>query len=163
MAFRGSPFDAEIVNERIEGEGKYTFPNGNIYIGHFKDGKFHGFGTIYFCNGGKLMAQWTHGVASEEKYTFGDGLGYSINDWDYCTEKDRRFYSERVNGFFQGKLQLSNDLNGTPVTPIMTKDIGYCYYSKEDGRLHSFEGDHSTRDPSPEEMKWIKQRTADQV
>jgi hypothetical protein len=39
MAFYGSPFEAEVKNGRIEGKGKYSFPNGNIYEGNFKDGQ----------------------------------------------------------------------------------------------------------------------------
>ncbi|TPX58436.1 hypothetical protein PhCBS80983_g03155, partial [Powellomyces hirtus] len=95
MAFAGSPFEAEIVNDRIEGHGKYTFPDGNVYIGEFKDGHFHGTGTIHFMNGGKYNAKWEFGKAVEGTYTFKDGLEYKSDEWDYCTDVDRRFYSER--------------------------------------------------------------------
>ncbi|KAI8926492.1 hypothetical protein BC831DRAFT_456431 [Entophlyctis helioformis] len=154
MAFHGSPFEAETVNERIEGEGKYTFPDGNVYVGQFKDGQFHGRGVIYFRNGGKLDAEWANGVAVKENFTFADGLSYEEQQWDYCTEDDRRFFSERVHGFLPGEPQLSNDPKGKPTVPIMTNDAGYCYYAKEDGLLHNFDGG-VLRQPSAGEVQWV--------
>ncbi|XJO73794.1 hypothetical protein BDV3_004717 [Batrachochytrium dendrobatidis] len=182
MTFNGSPFDAQIVNDRIEGDGMYTFPDGNVYAGQFKDGQFHGSGTIYFCNGGKLSATWTYGVASnvrtltvisnassqlnlmnncrivQTQYTFADGLVYATQDWTYCTSQDRRFYSERVNGFIPGHPQLSNDPNEKLVLPIMTKDKGYCYYAKSDGMIHPFDCKSQGRSPDDSEMQWISAR-----
>ncbi|KAI8909730.1 hypothetical protein EDD86DRAFT_190822 [Gorgonomyces haynaldii] len=151
MAFHGSPFQATIVNKRIEGSGRYTFPNGNIYVGELKDGHFHGKGTIYFADGGKLEAKWTHGIASEEKLTFADGLEYKDQDWDYCTLQDRRFYQERVRGFVPGEPQLSNDEKSAAV-PITTDDFGYGYYA--DGQLNLFDGTR-VREPQLDEKVWL--------
>ena len=53
---------------RMEGRGKFTFVNGNQYVGYFKDGMFHGAGTIYFTpenGGGRFIATWKDGVAQE--------------------------------------------------------------------------------------------------
>ena len=84
---------------RISGKGKYTFSDGKVYIGEFKDGQFDGIGTIQYPNGDKFDAEWKDGIAVNGKFTFKDGLEYQENDWDYCTTADRRFYHERVNGF----------------------------------------------------------------
>ncbi|KAI8613009.1 hypothetical protein BC830DRAFT_1134273 [Chytriomyces sp. MP71] len=96
-----SVFIAETKNGRIEGNGKYTFPNGNVYVGQFKDGQFHGTGTIHFTNGGRYDASWINGRAVEGKFTFKDGLVYEQEDWGYCTPADRRFFHEKVHGFNQ--------------------------------------------------------------
>ena len=32
------------------------------------------------------------------KYTFADGLEYNTDDWEYCDEYDRRFYTEICHG-----------------------------------------------------------------
>ncbi|GET88597.1 hypothetical protein, conserved [Leishmania tarentolae] len=35
---------------RFEGLGRYTFPNGDVYIGGVRDGQFHGHGVVFFRN-----------------------------------------------------------------------------------------------------------------
>lgn len=106
MSFFDSPFTAQTKNERIEGVGQYVFPSGNIYIGEFQDGKFHGQGTIFFkVGGGKYEATWDQGKCVKGVYTFNDGLVYGAegeDGWDYCTKGDRRFYHERVDGIPSG-------------------------------------------------------------
>eukprot|EP00667_Euglena_gracilis_P000756 EG_transcript_756 len=87
----------ERTNGRMEGRGKFTFANGNYYIGGFLDGAFHGEGAIYFTpenGGGTYQATWAHGVAQEGTYFFHDGLKYEQEGWDYCTPQDRRFWRE---------------------------------------------------------------------
>ncbi|KAI8821752.1 uncharacterized protein EV422DRAFT_505850 [Fimicolochytrium jonesii] len=154
MAFAGSPFEAEVVNERIEGRGKYTFPDGNVYIGEFKDGQFHGTGTIHFTHGGKYDASWDNGRAVEGTYTFHDGLTYTPTTWDYCTPPDRRFYSERVNGFLPGEPQLSNDVNGPREIPADTFDVGDGYYDPKDEVIRGYGGE-VMRVPEEEEREWV--------
>ncbi|KAI8897658.1 hypothetical protein BC833DRAFT_31960 [Globomyces pollinis-pini] len=154
MAFHNSPFNATIVNKRIEGTGTFTFKNGSIYKGSFKDGMFHGKGTIFFVNGGKLDADWTLGQASKEIFTFDDGLVYTKEGWDYCTKTDRRFYQERINGFLPGEPKLTN-LTDSPVVPIVTDDHGYCYYDAAETKLYSFDGE-VLRQPTIDEKKWLE-------
>ncbi|ORY40421.1 hypothetical protein BCR33DRAFT_661781, partial [Rhizoclosmatium globosum] len=86
---------------RVEGKGKYTFPNGNVYVGDFKDGQFHGNGTIHMTNGGRYDASWKDGRAIQGQFTFKDGLVYEPENWGYCTTEDRRFYYEKTGGFNQ--------------------------------------------------------------
>ncbi|KAG4104771.1 MORN repeat-containing protein 5 [Neocallimastix lanati (nom. inval.)] len=155
MAHYGSPFDADIKNGRIEGKGKFTFPDGNVYVGHFKDGEFHGKGTIFFKNGGKYMAEWDNGHDINGLFTFEDGLIYDENDWDYCTEKDRRFYSERCNGIPPaGISQLCNNVEGAPNIPQGCYDCGDGYYNPKSNRIFTYTGLH-LRNPDEEEVKWI--------
>ncbi|KND00874.1 uncharacterized protein SPPG_03976 [Spizellomyces punctatus DAOM BR117] len=154
MAFAGSPFEAEIVNDRIEGKGRYIFPDGNIYVGDFKDGQFHGSGTVHFKDGGKYEAQWKNGVALSGTYTFKDGLEYAPEDWSYCTEADRRFYSERINGFRPGTPQLTNDPSGPHSIPLNTFDVGEGYFDPKDGVIYDYEG-VPLRVADEEEKEWI--------
>ncbi|KAJ3293023.1 MORN repeat-containing protein 5 [Borealophlyctis nickersoniae] len=88
------------------------------------------------------------------KYTFKDGLEYSLASWDYCTELDRRFYSERVDGFRPGEPQLSNDPAGPPLIPPHTYDVGDGYYDAKDGCVYSYDG-VPLREPGEEEKGWI--------
>ncbi|TPX32619.1 hypothetical protein SmJEL517_g04293 [Synchytrium microbalum] len=96
-------FQAETKNNRIEGWGQHILPSGNIYIGNFVDGQFHGKGTLHFTNKARYDAFWQNGIAVEGVLTFADGLIFEQENWSYLTEQDRRFYSERVNGFKTGE------------------------------------------------------------
>ena len=64
MEHTGSKFDGTCVSGRFEGDGKFTFPNGNTYVGGFKNGRFHGKGTIYIQGKGAYQAEWEHGKVS---------------------------------------------------------------------------------------------------
>jgi hypothetical protein len=100
MDHSGSRYEGTMVHGRIEGEGKYFFPNGNVYVGEFLDGAFHGAGTLYFPGKGKFCATWDRGTAVDGVYSFRDGLvfqpterhaaiSYTTEPWPYCKEEDR--------------------------------------------------------------------------
>ena len=36
-----------------DGQGTYIYPNGEKYVGDWKNGKYHGHGTYTFSDGGK--------------------------------------------------------------------------------------------------------------
>ena len=50
----GNQYVGEWKNGKTHGKGVYITPNGNKYVGEFKDGKFHGKGTIIKSDGTKL-------------------------------------------------------------------------------------------------------------
>jgi len=72
--------------------------------------RFHGPGTLYFPQGGRLEATWHRGQATGQgvggKYIFKDELEYKEDSWEYCTLKDRRFYSEICDGIKPAGLFL---------------------------------------------------------
>jgi hypothetical protein len=41
----------EFKDDKFNGQGTYTFANGNKYVGEFKDNKFNGQGTLFASNG----------------------------------------------------------------------------------------------------------------
>jgi 1-phosphatidylinositol-4-phosphate 5-kinase len=43
------------------GEGIYLWPNGNQYIGNWKDGKRSGQGSYYWTDGSEYIGQWENG------------------------------------------------------------------------------------------------------
>ena len=45
----------------MSGEGKFTWTDGKIYIGEFRNGQLHGRGTIYYPNGQKASGEWVDG------------------------------------------------------------------------------------------------------
>jgi len=85
--------------KRMEGNGIFTFPSGDKYVGEFKDGVFHGEGTVFFSNthgSGQFRAMWEDGVAVKGLYIFQDGLEYDPTGWGYCVPGDRRLWSEQL-------------------------------------------------------------------
>ena len=44
-----------------EGRGNYIYPDGSMYLGEYKDGKFHGQGTFTWSDGEKYVGEWKDG------------------------------------------------------------------------------------------------------
>ena len=64
--YRLSPRDKELYvgdfkDGKFHGQGSYTWVNGNVYIGQWKDGAMHGQGTLTFANRDKHVGLWMHG------------------------------------------------------------------------------------------------------
>lgn len=51
----------EFKNGNWHGQGTVSFPEGAQYIGEFDDGLFSGFGTITFASGNKYAGEWNNG------------------------------------------------------------------------------------------------------
>ena len=54
-------YTGDIVNHRMNGEGKLTFPNGDIYEGQFKNGVFDGKGFFKAKIGWSYEGDFKHG------------------------------------------------------------------------------------------------------
>lgn len=81
--YTGSPedfvakYEGEFQYNKFHGKGTLYFCNGDIYKGFFKDHKFHGLGTFTFANGTTLVGKWNYGIkegklqfTNNEKETF---------------------------------------------------------------------------------------------
>eukprot|EP01116_Phalansterium_solitarium_P010629 TRINITY_DN2563_c0_g1_i2.p1 TRINITY_DN2563_c0_g1~~TRINITY_DN2563_c0_g1_i2.p1 ORF type:complete len:123 (-),score=25.12 TRINITY_DN2563_c0_g1_i2:411-779(-) len=107
LSISGSQYKGELNHGRMEGKGKFIFPDGTYYSGDMKDGQFHGEGTLYFKGAGSYEATWVNGKAVNARYTFSDGLQYDESaSWPYCTGTDRRFYTEILRGIRPAGLLL---------------------------------------------------------
>ncbi|MGT2935024.1 MORN repeat-containing protein [Streptococcus castoreus] len=53
-----------VVNHRMNGEGKLVFPNGDTYIGSFRNGVFEGEGTFTASTGWSYKGQFHKGQAN---------------------------------------------------------------------------------------------------
>jgi len=42
------------------GQSTFTFPDGDKYVGEFRDGKFHGQGTFTFSDGNKGVGEFRY-------------------------------------------------------------------------------------------------------
>ena len=61
-------YEGDIVGGKAEGYGKFFFPNGEYYIGQYKDDRMHGKGILYDSDGS---------IIYEGDYAYGkmDGIG----------------------------------------------------------------------------------------
>jgi hypothetical protein len=161
MEYTGAQYEGPMESGRFEGIGTFTFPNGTKYVGGMRNGMFHGKGTIYVPNTGSYTAMWNEGKEVEGDYTFDDGLEYKKKDWDYCTLKDRRFYTE-VNGGIKpaGESQLTDNAGGDPKLVDGQYDAGDGYYDFNigDGKIRSFKTGEIIRYLEPGEDKWLRNK-----
>jgi len=74
--------------------GTYVYPNGDKYIGFFKDNKFHGQGTFTWIQGESFSGLWENGYMTEKgTYTYSDGtvedFSETIKKWNKIKNKDK--------------------------------------------------------------------------
>ena len=54
-------YHGQVVNGEPSGLGVIYYPNGNMYIGEWKEGKYDGQGTETLSNGWKYVGEWREG------------------------------------------------------------------------------------------------------
>lgn len=87
----GSTYDGGWNQFGMNGQGKYTFPDGVVYEGHISKGHFNGIGKLTYPNGSTIRGVWKKGVGTGFQFRFPDGLAFKETNWKYCTpESDRR-------------------------------------------------------------------------
>ncbi|EPT31267.1 MORN repeat-containing protein [Toxoplasma gondii ME49] len=151
----GSSFTGETRNGWFEGNGRYRFANGVVYVGHFRKGDFHGEGELIYPNGGRYKATWIRGKATNGKYIFNDDLEYKVNDWDYITPADRRFYAEKVGGFRPQGIALQTNQGQAESIPYGTYNTGDGFFERTSKRIHTYDGAHVVAEPEAAEVTWI--------
>ncbi|XP_015236508.1 PREDICTED: MORN repeat-containing protein 5 isoform X1 [Cyprinodon variegatus] len=150
----GSRYKRSTKNGRRDGKAVYTFPTDTKYVGDMKDGLFHGKGVLFFPNGSKYEATWEKGIAKQGSFIFADGLEYQDKNWDYCDGYDRRFYSERCNGFRPpGETQLTN-VHPPPSIPDGCYDCADGFYDPVSRVVTSYTG-RFLRNAVDSEHEWI--------
>eukprot|EP00347_Sterkiella_histriomuscorum_P009913 403339397 len=154
----GSQYKGPLENGWYQGFGKFFYPNGVVYEGNFDKGEFHGDGTLIYPNGGRYVAKWDRGKLLEGNYFFYDKLEYNDGSWDYCTIKDRSFYTEKLKGLRPDGLTLiTNDIKGPKNVPQGTYDIGDGYYDPTKRALYEYDGSFK-RDLDQNEEQWIVEK-----
>ena len=80
----GDIYVGEFKDEKINGLGTCTFQNGDKYVGYFKDGLFHGNGKLFINDGSIYDGDFKNGKYSGKgTYTFPDGAKYNGYFLDY--------------------------------------------------------------------------------
>lgn len=158
----GSSYEGPTKYEWEDGIGKHKFPNGVVYEGSLEKGEFHGEGTLHYPNGGRYVAKWDRGKLIDGKYFFYDNLEYNANQdkdpWDYCTNKDRQFYTEILKGLRpDGKTLIVNNIDGPQRIPEGTYDVGDGYYDPVKRVICEYDSSFK-REILPGEELWILEK-----
>ena len=104
--------NSEIKDSKKNGQGTYTYANGDKYVGEYKDGKKNGQGTYYYSNGEKFIGGWknnqrngqgTYIHANGEKYVgkFKDGKQHGQGTYTYANGD--KYVGEWKNGLKDGQ------------------------------------------------------------
>jgi hypothetical protein len=103
--------------------------------------RFHGSGSLTFPNGARFVADWHEGALVSGMYYFDDELEYLPRGWQYCTDADRRFWSEQQYGIqFAEYPQLTDSgEQDTAAIPYGTYDMGDCYLEPNTNKLFNYD------------------------
>lgn len=96
--------------------GEITSPNGEKYVGEFKDNKFSGQGTLTFPNGSTFVGEFKDDNNGKGTLTFANGVIYvgELKERKYhgrgvlTFSKGGSYSGEFVNGQFNGKGTLTS-------------------------------------------------------
>ena len=73
----GETYVGEFKDDKKNGQGTYTFLSGDKYVGEYKDGKNNGQGTLTFANGETYVGEWRDGLRNGQAIeTFASGDKY---------------------------------------------------------------------------------------
>uniref|UniRef100_A0A1A9WTC8 MORN repeat-containing protein 5 n=1 Tax=Glossina brevipalpis TaxID=37001 RepID=A0A1A9WTC8_9MUSC len=123
----------------MQGFGEYTFPDGSVYHGDFKDGKFTGNSVIYLAHphNFEVRGEFINGKISkitEMRFSDGlvvdadlDGANLNFDRWTYCSGNTRYFACE----IFEGIRPVG------PTAHLIPKEPGFAL---RDGEFDTVEG-----------------------
>jgi hypothetical protein len=154
--FLQGKYEGEMIDGRFHGHGSYTLSENCKYVGNFLDGMFHGEGTLY-VQGGCYQGYWKEGKLVDGGFIFEDGLSHlkiGYKYWDYCSQYDRRFYSEIKEGVRIGdELKYASSHNHR--LPKDCYDVIDGYYDAKRHTVYSYTTGEEIRTPNSEEIDFI--------
>ena len=103
----GEKYVGEFRDEKYHGQGTYTFPSGEKYVGEYRDGKHHGQGTHTFPNGQIYVGEHRDGKRS------GQGTHTLPNGEKYVGEfKDGNYHGQGTYTFPTGEKYVGEFKDG---------------------------------------------------
>ena len=92
------------------GQGTFTWPDGQKYVGQFKNGKWNGQGTLTWLSGQKYVGQYKDGMRNGQgTLTWPDGQKY-VGQW-----KDDKQNGQGTATFLDGRKYVGQFKDNTPV------------------------------------------------
>ena len=112
----GEKYVGEFKDGKFNGQGTYTFASGNKYVGDFKDGKRTGQGTYFSASGDKHVGEYKDGKRhGQGTFTFADGSKY-VGAWE----------NNKLNGY-----AITYFANGSIKKEGIFKDDKFLYAQKK--------------------------------
>jgi hypothetical protein len=109
--------------------GSYTWPDGNKYVGEWRDGYFHGQGTFTFADGGKYVGEWRDGKShGQVTWTRPGGGGY-VGEY-----KDGKFHGQGTLTGPNGDKYVGEWRDGNPYEGIEYSATGQVIATYSNGQ-----------------------------
>jgi hypothetical protein len=133
-------YTGEIENGIPNGEGMFTLPSGNKYLGGWKDGRMSGQGIGTYSDGRKYVGEWRDGkLNGQGTLTWSDGSKY-VGDF-----KDDKFHGQGTMTAFDSKsptipvIIMGAFKDGFPNGNVkMTSAVGTYFGEVKDATPHGY-------------------------
>jgi hypothetical protein len=100
----GDIYSGEFKNGRHHGKGTLTFADGSVYSGEFKNGRHHGKGTLTFADGSVYKGDFKYGVMHGEGVY--NAIDYTFNgNWLYNKASGYGVYADKQGAVYIGEWQ----------------------------------------------------------
>ena len=113
----GGRYRGEIVDGRLQGQGRIDYPNGSHYRGGLKDGQWHGQGSWQGANGDRYEGEFRQGLfEGQGRFSYATGgvyegqfRGGSLNGEGRYTEAGLSYEGNFRDGLYHGQGKLQHD------------------------------------------------------
>ncbi len=113
----GGRYRGEIVDGRLQGQGRIDYPNGSLYRGGFKDGQWYGQGSWQGANGDRYEGEFRQGLfEGQGRFSYATGgvyegqfRGGSLNGEGRYTEAGLSYEGNFRNDLYHGQGKLQHD------------------------------------------------------
>ena len=106
-------YKGEWKNEKLNGLGVMTYPDGHKYVGEWKNGKYNGQGTSTYPDGGKYVGKFNDGKKNGQgTYTHPDGQKY-VGRWKDDKRNGQGTFTYPDGGKYVGRWKDGEKWNGT--------------------------------------------------
>ena len=147
------------IGDCANGQGTYTWPDGEKYVGQFKDDKSNGQGTLTLADGRKYVGQFKDGKSNGQgTLNWPDGQKY-VGQW-----KDDKFDGQGTYTWPDGRKYVGQFKDDIPILGQGTDylpDGRELVYQGDNTKLFSANGQLLKSDVPNSELKVIRAESAE--